>query len=83
MTKEINTQELLSKPLLSRKEAAAFIGVGLNTLDKLDIKRIVVYTHVVRYRKSDVLSWLEDNAKVSVPDHAARNYRNKTEGAQA
>jgi len=48
--------------ILSRKEAAAFLGICRTTLDRLDIPRTKI-RHRVMY-KSDVLKkWVDDNTE--------------------
>jgi hypothetical protein len=44
--------------VLSRKETAAFLGVCLSTLDRIDIPKIKIRERVI-YRRVDVVKWLE------------------------
>jgi hypothetical protein len=36
----LENEATLTKPVLSRKEAAAYLGIHINTLDKNDVPRI-------------------------------------------
>jgi hypothetical protein len=44
--------------VLSRKETAAFLGVCLSTLDRIDIPKIRIRQRVV-YKRGDVIKWLD------------------------
>ena len=48
--------------LLNRKEAAKFLGVGLNTLIALDIPRTQIRKRVL-YRKDLLEKWAIENTK--------------------
>jgi hypothetical protein len=48
--------------ILTRKEAAVFIGVCENTLDKLDIPRTKVRRRVF-YKREILLKWLDDHTE--------------------
>jgi len=44
--------------VMSRKQAASFLGICLTTLDHLDIPKTQVRKRVL-YRKTTLLKWLE------------------------
>jgi hypothetical protein len=44
--------------VLSRKETAAFLGVCLSTLDRIDMPKVRIRDRVV-YKRDDVLKWLD------------------------
>ena len=46
--------------VLSRKEAAAFLGICLTTLDRLDIPRTRV-RHRVMFKRDVLNQWLDDH----------------------
>jgi hypothetical protein len=46
--------------VLSRKQAAMFLGVCKTTLDRMDIPRTKIRRRVL-YRQSVLLQWLEKN----------------------
>lgn len=53
--------------LLTRQELSAFTGVSVQTLARWVVEgdrgpRLTKLGHAARYRKTDVLSWLEDSA---------------------
>jgi len=48
--------------VLSRKDAAIFLGICRTTLDRMDIPRVKIRRRVL-YRQSVLLSWLEKNTK--------------------
>jgi hypothetical protein len=53
----------LAPAVLTRKAAAAYIGVCMTTLDRLDdLPRVNVRGRVF-YRPTDIETWLEKNAK--------------------
>ena len=54
---------LSSKEVMSRSEAAAYIGIGKSTLDKLDIPRTQVRRRVF-FKKEVIDKWLSQNTKV-------------------
>jgi hypothetical protein len=49
--------------VLTRKAAAAYIGICCTTLDRLDDLPCVSVRGRVFYRPADIESWLEKNAK--------------------
>jgi excisionase family DNA binding protein len=49
-----------TKEVMSRREAAEFLGIGKSTLDRLDIPRVKVRKRVL-YRKESVDKWLAQN----------------------
>jgi excisionase family DNA binding protein len=51
----VNTQSV--KEVMSRKEAAAYIGVGKSTLDRLAIPKIQIRRRVL-FRKDAIDKWL-------------------------
>ncbi len=48
--------------VLSRKQAAQFLGVCLTTLDRMNIPRTQIRRRVL-YRQSVLLKWLEKNTE--------------------
>jgi hypothetical protein len=48
--------------ILSRKKAAAFLGVCLTTLDRLDIPRTKI-RHKVMYRRDVLDKWIVDQTE--------------------
>jgi len=48
--------------LLTRKEAAVFIGVCENTLDKLDIPRTRVRRRIF-FKREILLKWIDDHTE--------------------
>jgi hypothetical protein len=48
--------------ILSRKKAAAFLGICLTTLDRLNIPRIKI-RHRVLFKRDVLLKWLDDNTE--------------------
>lgn len=64
MSENRNLREI-SPFLLSRSEAARFLGIGLNTLSQLDIPK----THIRRrilYRRDILEKWAKDNTAKGV-----------------
>jgi excisionase family DNA binding protein len=47
----------LAKEVMSRKEAAAYIGVGKSTLDRLAIPKIQIRRRIL-FRKDAIDKWL-------------------------
>lgn len=54
--------EIKRKELLTRNEAAFYLGVCLTVLDRLDIPRYK-FRRNVRYKKSDVDFWLNQQGQ--------------------
>ena len=52
----------LQENVLSRTQAAAFLGVCKTTLDRMEIPRTKVRRRVL-YRQSVLLQWLEKNTE--------------------
>jgi hypothetical protein len=52
----------LQENVLSRKAAAAFLGVCKTTLDRMNIPRTKIRRRVL-YRQSVLLQWLEKNTE--------------------
>jgi len=50
--------------VLSRKETAAFLGVCLTTLDRLDIPRTKV-RHRVLYKREVINKWIDQHTEKS------------------
>jgi len=46
-----------NKEVLSRKEAAAYINIGLSTLDRLDIPKIKIRKRIL-FKKEAIDKWL-------------------------
>ena len=55
---EINTE------ILSRKQAAAFLGICKNTLDRLDIPRTKIGRRVM-FRREVLSKWIDDHTETS------------------
>jgi excisionase family DNA binding protein len=49
-----------SKDVMSRKDAAAYIGIGKSTLDRLNIPKIQIRRRVL-FKKETIDKWLEQN----------------------
>jgi excisionase family DNA binding protein len=49
-----------TKEVMSRREAAAYIGIGKTTLDRLDIPKIQIRKRVL-FRKEAIDLWLAQN----------------------
>jgi hypothetical protein len=54
----------MEKEILARKEAAAYLGICLNTLACLPIPQIRI-GRSVKYRRLDIDRWLEAKARES------------------
>lgn len=52
----------MNNDILSRKEAAKFLGVCLTTLDRLNIPRIRI-RHRVLFKKAVLLKWTDENTE--------------------
>jgi hypothetical protein len=48
--------------ILSRKEAAAFLGICLSTLDRLDIPRIKIRDRVL-YKREVLKKWTDEHTE--------------------
>jgi hypothetical protein len=48
--------------ILSRKEAAAFLGICLTTLDRLDIPRTRV-RHRVMFKRDVLIKWIDEHTE--------------------
>ena len=48
------------KEVMSRREAAAYIGIGKSTLDRLNIPKIQIRRRVL-FRKEAIDKWLAQN----------------------
>lgn len=48
--------------ILSRKEAAAFLGVCLTTLDRLDVPRTKI-RHRIMYKSDVIKKWVDDHTE--------------------
>jgi len=48
--------------VLTRKEAAAFLGVCLTTLDRLDIPRTMIGRRP-KYMRDSIIKWLTDQTE--------------------
>ena len=60
---ELSMETKLSiSDILSRKQAADFLGVCLTTLDRLDIPRTRV-RHRVLYKRDVLLKWIDDQTE--------------------
>jgi len=49
-----------NKEVMSRAEAAAYIGIGKSTLDRLDIPKIQIRRRVL-FKKEAIDKWLAQN----------------------
>jgi len=58
------TAETNKPTILSRKEAAAYLGICLTTLDRLDIPKTRV-RHKIIYRRETINKWIDDRAEKS------------------
>jgi len=48
--------------IISRRKAAAFLGVCLTTLDRLDIPRTRI-RHRVMYKRDVLLKWIDEHTE--------------------
>jgi hypothetical protein len=48
--------------IMSRREAAAFLGICLTTLDRLDIPRTKV-RHRVMFKRDVINKWIDDHTE--------------------
>jgi hypothetical protein len=55
--------------ILSRREAAGFLGICLTTLDRLDIPRTRV-RHRVMYKRDVLNKWIDDHTEKSGKEEA-------------
>jgi len=55
-------QNVVDPVLLNRSEAAGFLGVGLNTLGKLDVPKTRIRKRVL-YRRDVLEKWVRDNTE--------------------
>jgi predicted DNA-binding protein (UPF0251 family) len=55
----MNTEQIV---ILSRKEAAAFLGICRTTLDRLDIPRTKI-RHRVLYKREVLIKWVDDHTE--------------------
>ncbi len=60
--KTFELEELKNKELLTRAETAFYLNVCLSVLDRLDLPKYK-FRRNVRYKKSDIDTWLETNKK--------------------
>jgi excisionase family DNA binding protein len=51
-----------TKDVMSRREAAAYIGIGKSTLDRLNIPKIQIRRRVL-FQKEAIDKWLKENTK--------------------
>jgi len=56
------TTDFGTPDVLSRREAAVFIGVCLTTLDRLDIPRTRV-RHRVMYKRDIINKWIDEHTE--------------------
>jgi hypothetical protein len=62
--------EQTTPAVLTRKKAAAYIGICVTTLDRLgDLPRVTVRGRIF-YRPTDIEKWLEQNAKPKAAERA-------------
>ena len=54
--------DLVNADILSRREAAVFLGVCLTTLDRLDIPRTRI-RHRVMYKREALNRWVDDHTE--------------------
>ena len=50
--------------ILSRKQAAAFLGICRNTLDRLDIPRTKIGRRVM-FKRDELKKWIDDHTEKS------------------
>jgi predicted DNA-binding transcriptional regulator AlpA len=55
--------QVQNKEILSREEAATFLGICKTTLDKLTIPRIKIRRRVL-YQKKELDQWLSQNIQI-------------------
>jgi hypothetical protein len=55
-------QNVVEPALLNRSEAAGFLGVGLNTLGRLDVPKTRIRKRVL-YRRDVLEKWVRDNTE--------------------
>jgi excisionase family DNA binding protein len=51
-----------TKDVMSRADAAAYIGIGKSTLDRLNIPKIQIRRRVL-FQKEAIDKWLKENTK--------------------
>ena len=54
--------KLIASDVLSRKQAAVFLGICLTTLDRLDIPRTKIRRRVM-YKRAVLEKWLDDHTE--------------------
>ena len=54
--------KITANDILSRKQAAQFLGICLTTLDRLDIPRTKV-RHRVMYKREVLNKWVDDHTE--------------------
>jgi hypothetical protein len=59
---ETKKQNVLEPLLLNRSEAAGFLGIGLNTLGRLNIPRTRIRKRIL-YRKDILEKWVRENTE--------------------
>ena len=59
------TTTQISKEVMSRKEAAAYLCIGKSTLDKLNIPKIQIRRRVL-FKKEVIDKWLSQNTERKV-----------------
>ena len=52
----------ITKEVMSRKEAAAYIGIGKSTLDRLNIPKVQIRRRIL-YKKADIDKWLSQKTQ--------------------
>ena len=52
-----------TQDVLSRREAAAYLGICKTTLDRLDIPRTRV-RHRVMYKREVIKKWIDDHTEI-------------------
>jgi len=48
------------KDVMNRREAAAYLGICLSTLDRLDVPRLRM-RHRVAYKREELNKWIDSN----------------------
>lgn len=56
----MNSTQVVLSDVLNRRQAAQYIGVAIQTLDKLDLPRIKICRRVI-FRKSSLDKWLSEH----------------------
>ena len=61
-TNQTTSQPVPVKEVMSRAQAAAYIGIGKSTLDRLNIPKVQIRRRIL-YKKADIDKWLSQNTQ--------------------